>query len=77
MMLPDMNGMEVLRRLKTDPKTAEIPVVIVSVMQPKSLGDGLDVADHITKPFALEKLMESVHSTLETSKRKRAAALAG
>ena len=77
MMLPDINGMEVLRQLKTDPKTAEIPVVIVSVMQPKGLGDGLDVADQITKPFALEKLMESVHSTLETSKRKQTAASVG
>ena len=77
MMLPDMTGMEVLRRLKTDPRTAEIPVVIVSVMQPKSLGNGLDVADQVTKPFALEKLMESVHGTLETSKRKQTVTTAG
>ena len=70
MMLPDITGMEVLRRLKTDPQTAEIPVVIVSVMQPKSLGKGLDAAAHIGKPFELEKLMESVRSTLEASKRK-------
>jgi DNA-binding response OmpR family regulator len=71
MMLPDITGMEVLRRLKADPKTADIPVVIVSVMQPKSLGDGLEAADHISKPFALEKLVESVRSTLEASKRKQ------
>jgi signal transduction histidine kinase/CheY-like chemotaxis protein len=73
MMLPDITGMEVLRRLKTDSRTAEIPVVIVSVMQPKGLGHGLDATDHISKPFALEKLMESVHSALGTSKRKRPA----
>jgi PAS domain S-box-containing protein len=77
MMLPDMTGMEVLRRLKTDPRTAEIPVVIVSIMQPKSLGNGLDVADQVTKPFALEKLMESVHGALETSKRKHTVTTAG
>jgi signal transduction histidine kinase len=77
LMLPDINGMEVLRQLKANPKTAEIPVVIVSVMQPKGLDDGLDIADQITKPFALEKLMESVRSTLGTPKRKRTAAPAG
>ncbi len=70
MMLPGINGMEVLRRLKADPRTAEIPVVIVSVMQPHHLGNGLGVADHISKPFALEKLMESVRSALEIPKRK-------
>ncbi len=73
MMLPDITGMEVLRRLKADPRTAEIPVVIVSVIQPKGLGHGLDAADHISKPFALEMLMESVRSALGTSKLKRPA----
>jgi signal transduction histidine kinase/ActR/RegA family two-component response regulator len=71
MMLPDITGMEVLQRLKTDPRTAEIPVVIVSIVQPKSLGNEFDAADHISKPFALEKLMESVRNTLESSQRKR------
>jgi signal transduction histidine kinase/CheY-like chemotaxis protein len=70
MMLPDITGIEVLRRLKADSRTAEIPVVIVSVMQPKSPGNGMDASDHITKPFALEKLMGSVHNALEASKRK-------
>lgn len=71
MMLPDITGMEVLQRLRADPRTAEIPVVIVSVMQPKSLGNGIGAVDHISKPFALEKLMESVRSALERSRRKR------
>jgi PAS domain S-box-containing protein len=62
MMLPDITGMEVLCQLRADPKTANIPVVIVSVMQPKGLGEELNVADHISKPFALERLMESVHN---------------
>jgi DNA-binding response OmpR family regulator len=69
MMLPDINGMEVLRRLKADPRTGEIPVVIVSVMQPHHLGNGLGVAEHIIKPFALEKLMVSVRGALEMPKR--------
>lgn len=70
MMLPDITGIEVLSRLRADPVTADIPVVIVSSIQPKALGEGMDVADHISKPFALEKLMDSVRGALETSKRK-------
>jgi len=78
MMMPDINGMEVLRRLKADLRTAEIPVVIVSVMQPNPLGnESMGVADHIGKPFALEKLMESVRGALQTSKLKRPAATEG
>jgi FixJ family two-component response regulator len=37
----------------------------------------LGAADHISKPFALEKLMESVHGALQTSKLKRPVATAG
>jgi signal transduction histidine kinase/ActR/RegA family two-component response regulator len=64
MMLPDITGMEVLRLLKADSETAAIPVIIVSVIQPKAAGVGKDAADHISKPFAIEKLMDSVHRTL-------------
>ncbi len=71
MMLPDITGMEVLRQLKAEPKTAEIPVVIVSVMPPLSGGQAADAADHIRKPFALEKLVGSVRTTLAAAKRRR------
>jgi hypothetical protein len=65
MMLPDITGMEVLRRLKTDHETADIPVIIVSVLQPDGGGAGWGAADHITKPFALDKLLDSIRRTLE------------
>ena len=71
MMLPDMTGIEVLRRLKANAETAQIPVVIVSVMQPKSLGNEAEGVEHVTKPFALEKLIESVRNTLEAPRQKR------
>jgi CheY-like chemotaxis protein len=69
MMLPDITGMEVLHRLKADPKTADIPVIIVSVLLPEQTGDADQGAvDHITKPFAFEKLMESIRRTLDVPK---------
>jgi PAS domain S-box-containing protein len=64
MMLPDITGMEVLRRLKADAKTADIPVIVVSVIQPKVGGPAWGAADHISKPFALTKLLSSVRRTL-------------
>ncbi len=67
MMLPDITGMEVLHRLKADPETAEIPVIIVSVLLPEQTGDVEQGAvEHITKPFAFEKLMESIRRTLDS-----------
>jgi PAS domain S-box-containing protein len=62
-MLPDIMGTEVLTRLKADPATAHIPVVIVSVMKPEGFGP-LDVADHITKPFSLDKLLLTIRRAL-------------
>ncbi len=73
MMLPDITGMEVLRLLKADSTTADIPVIIVSVIQPKGSGPAWGAADHIAKPFALEKLMGSIRRTLETAKREKLA----
>lgn len=69
MMLPDITGMEVLHRIKADPETAKIPVIIVSVLLPEQTGDtGQEAIEHITKPFAFEKLMESIRRTLELSR---------
>jgi CheY-like chemotaxis protein/anti-sigma regulatory factor (Ser/Thr protein kinase) len=63
-MLPDITGIDVLRLLKADSETADIPVIVVSVLQPDDAEDGSDVADHITKPFALERLTTSVRRAL-------------
>jgi len=71
MMLPDITGMEVLRRLKADNDTADIPVIVVSVIQPKMSGPAWGATEHISKPFALDKLMDSVRRTLANARRGR------
>lgn len=71
MMLPDITGMEVLRRLKADNATADIPVIVVSVIQPKISGPGWGATEHISKPFALDKLMDTVRRTLANARRGR------
>ncbi|MCG7537253.1 response regulator [Pseudoalteromonas sp. OOF1S-7] len=62
--LPDMDGMALLDTLKSEPKTREIPVHIVSgkSKDPKALQKG--AIDFLTKPVSLEQ-MEQVFSKFE------------
>ena len=53
-MMPEMDGFDVIVRLKGDPKTAEIPVIFVTAMDGTEDEErGLDhgAVDHITKPL--------------------------
>ncbi len=64
-MLPQINGLEVLRRLR---KTSDLPVIMLTardaVMDKVS---GLDAGadDYITKPFAIEELLARIRTTLK------------
>ena len=55
-MMPDLDGWAVLRALKADPVTADIPVVIVSFVAEAKLGASLGAADTIAKPVDWAKL---------------------
>jgi signal transduction histidine kinase/DNA-binding response OmpR family regulator len=50
-LLPRKDGWEVLRELKEDPMTQDIPVVIVSIVDEPERGFSLGAADYILKPF--------------------------
>jgi len=64
-MLPELNGLEVLRRLR---KTSNLPVIMLTardaVMDKVS---GLDAGadDYITKPFAIEELLARIRTALK------------
>ncbi len=54
-MMPDMDGYEVCRRLKADPATADIPVIFFTAKtetQDEQMGFALGAADYITKPIS-------------------------
>ncbi len=74
-MMPDMDGYEVCKKLKQDENTKDIPVIFVTAMTEKSdeeKGIGLGAVDYITKPFnvALTKARVSNHLELDKLRKK-------
>ncbi|MFQ5956876.1 MAG: response regulator [Candidatus Brocadiales bacterium] len=72
LMLPRLDGLEVCRRLKQDPKTAGIPVIILSVKDSEAdivTGLELGVDDYVTKPFSPRILTSRVRAVLRRSER--------
>jgi CheY-like chemotaxis protein len=57
LIMPDMTGWEVLKRIKADPELRRIPVVVVSVGAGEGRGSLLGAVDLVTKPFEREDLL--------------------
>ncbi len=65
--MPRMDGWEVLRLLKADPKTQHIPVAIFSVrtdMKDKMFGIQRGAVDYISKPFEYDDFAQRVRRIL-------------
>ncbi len=66
-MMPVMDGFQVLRKLKSQEKTKNIPVIMLTAKsQEKDIVTGLEdgAADYITKPFSFAELIARVNRTL-------------
>jgi CheY-like chemotaxis protein len=61
-MMPGMDGWSVLTTLKSDPATAQIPVIMVTMLQDRQLGFTLGASEFLTKPIDQEKLRRIVSS---------------
>lgn len=75
-MLPDLSGTEICRRLKGDERTRAIPVVMVTAKSEeidRIVGLELGADDYVTKPFSVRELMLRIRAIL---RRDRAAAAA-
>jgi len=59
-MMPHMDGWSVLSALKADPELAEIPVVMVTMLEERNLGFALGVSDYLTKPIERAKLLAAL-----------------
>lgn len=67
-LMPDIDGYEVCRRLKADPETEDIPVIFVSGQDADGgTARGFEVGgvDYIMKPVQLEELLSRVKTHLE------------
>ncbi len=67
LMLPGMDGYEICRRIRREPKTAGLPVLMVTSRgQEKDVVDGLNIGadDYITKPFSLKELSARVRTAV-------------
>jgi CheY-like chemotaxis protein len=65
--LPDMNGGEVLRRLKADPETNSIPVIVISAdAMPSEIRNllGLGAREYLTKPLDVKKFFAAIDAVL-------------
>ncbi len=56
-LLPELDGWEVLRQLKSDASTRDVPVVVVSVVDDQQLGYALGAADYFVKPVDRHALL--------------------
>ncbi len=70
-LMPEMDGYEVCRRIKATPAGSRIPIIFVTVVdatQEKVKGFGIGAADYITKPFDIDEVRARVRTHLELSR---------
>lgn len=71
LMLPDEDGISILKRLKTSEKTKNIPVIMVTAKgaeYDKVIGLDSGADDYITKPFGMMEFISRVKAVLRRSK---------
>ncbi len=59
-LMPGGNGFETLVALRKTPETANIPIIIVSILDQKQVGFALGAADYLIKPIRKPVLLESI-----------------
>jgi len=60
-----LNGWDVVKELKNNPSTADIPIIISSIYENKNDSSCTDISDYLVKPFKPEQLIKVVKKALE------------
>jgi signal transduction histidine kinase/CheY-like chemotaxis protein len=63
-MMPDASGWWVLEKLKEDPATAGIPVLVVTIVEDQRLVFALGASDYLAKPYDRAALIGKIHRLL-------------
>lgn len=74
-MMPEMDGYEVCKRLKVDAKTTQIPIIFLTAKaeaQDEALGLSLGAVDYITKPVSPPIAMARIKTHIELYRQKKA-----
>jgi phosphate regulon transcriptional regulator PhoB len=77
LMLPELDGLEVCRRLRQDPSTAAVPVIMLTAKGDevdRVVGLEMGADDYVTKPFSPKELVARVRAVLRRSRPGEAAA---
>ena len=69
LVLPDIDGFEVLSRLKDKVETEDIPVIILSIIEDEERCFRLGASDYLPKPINRERLVDRVSSLIALGKR--------
>jgi signal transduction histidine kinase/DNA-binding response OmpR family regulator len=78
-MMPGLDGFELVRELRRDPRTRELPIVLLSARgDPESTLQALKLGadDYIVKPFGARELLARIRSTVDGSRLRAQAAAA-
>lgn len=77
LMLPDADGLDVCRQIKADPRTAHVPVMMLTAKGDESdkvVGLELGADDYVTKPFSPKELVARVKAVLRRNDKQQARA---
>jgi two-component system, chemotaxis family, sensor kinase CheA len=66
-MMPKMNGWQILHQLKSNPATASIPVILLTVLEDRSAGYVLGADEYLVKPVARDALLATLQHLTASS----------
>ncbi len=68
-MMPDLNGWQILHRLKDNPTTASIPVIMLTVLSEPATGYVLGADDYLIMPFQKDALLSTLDRLMASRRR--------
>ncbi|GAK53817.1 sensor protein [Candidatus Moduliflexus flocculans] len=76
-LMPEMNGLEVAIKLKTDPFSMDIPIIILSVLEERDMGYHFGIDGYLTKPIDSRQLHQQVGTMLSNGLAQKKIVVAG